>query len=73
MKEFFTPPEPPPRAGIGPQKMTSGDDFRSDEVKHFDVVDLKQYFHIIVKRIWLVLLCFMVCGCCDAGDDVADG
>lgn len=26
----------------------------------FGVVDLKQYFHIIVKRIWLVALCFII-------------
>ena len=28
--------------------------------KGFDIVDLKQYFHIVVKRIWLVALCFVV-------------
>ncbi len=26
----------------------------------FSIVDLKQYFHIIVKRIWLVALCFVL-------------
>ncbi len=26
----------------------------------FDIVDLKQYFHVVVKRIWLVALCFVV-------------
>ncbi len=26
----------------------------------FDIVDLKQYFHVIVKRIWLVALCFVI-------------
>jgi len=31
-----------------------------DESKHFDIVDIKQYFHIIVKRIWLVALCFVI-------------
>lgn len=25
-----------------------------------DIVDIKQYFHIIVKRIWLVALCFVI-------------
>ncbi len=25
----------------------------------FNIVDLKQYFHIVVKRIWLVALCFV--------------
>lgn len=28
--------------------------------KSFDIVDLKQYFHIVVKRIWLVALCFII-------------
>lgn len=26
----------------------------------FDIVDIKQYFHIIIKRIWLVALCFVI-------------
>ncbi len=29
-------------------------------LRSFDVTDLKQYLHIIVKRIWLVALCFVV-------------
>lgn len=28
--------------------------------KSFDIADLKHYFHIIVKRIWLVALCFVI-------------
>jgi hypothetical protein len=28
--------------------------------RSFDIVDLKQYFHIVVKRIWLVALCFVI-------------
>ncbi len=28
--------------------------------KSFDLMDLKQYFHIVVKRIWLVALCFVI-------------
>lgn len=28
--------------------------------KSFDIMDLKQYLHIIVKRIWLVALCFVI-------------
>ncbi|MFH1029116.1 MAG: polysaccharide biosynthesis tyrosine autokinase, partial [Pseudomonadota bacterium] len=28
--------------------------------KSFDLVDLKQYLHIIVRRIWLVALCFVI-------------
>lgn len=28
--------------------------------KSFDIMDVKQYLHIIVKRIWLVALCFVI-------------
>jgi capsular exopolysaccharide synthesis family protein len=28
--------------------------------KSFNIIDLKQYFHIVVKRIWLVALCFVL-------------
>lgn len=28
--------------------------------KAFDIVLIKQYFHVIVKRIWLVALCFVI-------------
>lgn len=28
--------------------------------KSFDISDFKQYFHVIVKRIWLVTLCFII-------------
>ncbi len=28
--------------------------------KSFDIIDLKQYVHIIVRRIWLVALCFVL-------------
>lgn len=28
--------------------------------KAFDIVDIKQYFHIVVKRIWLVAICFVI-------------
>lgn len=28
--------------------------------KSFDIVLIKQYFHVIVKRIWLVALCFVI-------------
>jgi len=26
----------------------------------FDITDLKQYFHIVVKRIWIVAACFVI-------------
>lgn len=53
MKDMITPPNsasapaaPPP--GPGAQR------------KSFSIGDLKQYFHIVVKRIWLVALCFVI-------------
>jgi capsular exopolysaccharide synthesis family protein len=50
MKGILQPPESPGN----PSASTRSSDARSG----FDVVDLKQYFHIVVKRIWLVALCF---------------
>lgn len=54
MKNMITPPSQatqqpglPTAAGSGPKKT-------------FNIVDLKQYFHVIVKRIWLVALCFVI-------------
>jgi succinoglycan biosynthesis transport protein ExoP len=32
----------------------------SNAGKSFDITDLKQFFHVIVKRIWLVTLCFII-------------
>ncbi|MBU1694387.1 MAG: polysaccharide biosynthesis tyrosine autokinase [Verrucomicrobia bacterium] len=28
--------------------------------RQFDIFDIKQYFHIVLKRIWLVALCFFI-------------
>jgi len=47
-----TPPRPGPGSGM-PGSLIP-------KKKAFDVSDFKQYFHIIVKRIWLVTLCFIV-------------
>jgi len=49
MKDLLQPPTTESRIGTPPG---SG--------KSIDIVDLKQYFHIVVKRIWLVALCFVV-------------
>ncbi|MDD2235576.1 MAG: polysaccharide biosynthesis tyrosine autokinase [Kiritimatiellae bacterium] len=60
MKNLFTPPTPPdfsPKPAASPAMSSGG---TPDEAKHFDIVDLKQYFHIVVKRIWLVALCFVI-------------
>jgi len=49
MRSMITPPgqtgEPQPAAKAG---------------KRFDIVDLKQYFYVVVRRIWLVALCFVI-------------
>ena len=44
--------EAPPPPSTAPSAQAAG--------KSFDILDLKQYFHIIVKRIWLVALCFVI-------------
>ncbi len=51
-KNILTPPRPPTEHAV-PATAAA-------ESKHFDIVDLKQYFHVVVKRIWLVALCFVV-------------
>ncbi len=55
---ILTPPSAPqgqPPAGGGPVMPTS-----SPTGKGLDIVEIKQYFHVIVKRIWLVALCFVI-------------
>jgi len=44
-----------PQGDISPTMSAS-----QGEGKSFDILDLKQYFHIVVKRIWLVALCFVI-------------
>lgn len=46
--------EQPVQSGTGSAGIGGG------SKKSFNVVDLKQYFFIVVKRIWLVALCFIV-------------
>lgn len=58
MKDLFTPPTPPNQlSGTGTAREQSS---QPNEASRVDIVDIKQYFHIIVKRIWLVALCFVV-------------
>lgn len=43
---------------VNPNQPTTG--FGVEQGKSFDITDLKQYFHVVVKRIWLVTLCFII-------------
>ncbi|MFH0909798.1 MAG: polysaccharide biosynthesis tyrosine autokinase [bacterium] len=54
MSNLFSPPTPPNAGSSAPQAASTM------ARKSFDIVDLKQYFHIVVKRIWLVALCFVI-------------
>ncbi|MBU0677872.1 MAG: polysaccharide biosynthesis tyrosine autokinase [Verrucomicrobia bacterium] len=53
MKNMLTPPE---MSG----QQTQAPSAQPPAGKGFSTYDMKQYFHIIVKRIWLVALCFVV-------------
>ncbi|MFO1490884.1 MAG: polysaccharide biosynthesis tyrosine autokinase [Kiritimatiellia bacterium] len=50
-----TPPGQPPMTPALATSIGSGKGGKS-----FDISDFKQYFHVIVKRIWLVTLCFII-------------
>lgn len=57
--------EPPVSRSSGPAPAPPGAPAAPPPVsapvsRSFDIVDLKQYFHIVVKRIWLVALCFVI-------------
>ncbi len=57
MKSMIDPPAPagqPSAQAAGPAAPAAM------PARGFSVVDLKQYFHIVVKRIWLVALCFVI-------------
>jgi polysaccharide biosynthesis transport protein len=56
MKDMISPPttHTAPTAGQPPTPGTGA------PAKKFNIVDLKQYFHVVVKRIWLVALCFVI-------------
>jgi uncharacterized protein involved in exopolysaccharide biosynthesis len=49
--------EPPGQASSPPD---TGAAMGPPPKKKFDIADLKQYFHVVVKRIWLVALCFVI-------------
>ncbi len=54
----FSPPTLPPISGRPVPPL--GDTANVPAPKTFGIADLKQYFHVVVKRIWLVALCFVV-------------
>ena len=60
MKNLFTPPTAPDFAPKPAFQQSSAQISQQEDAKHFDMVDLRQYFHIVVKRIWLVALCFVI-------------
>lgn len=60
MKDMITPPSSHAGAPQPPGGMTPPPPGGQGGPKKFNVVDLKQYFHIVVKRIWLVALCFVI-------------
>ncbi len=55
MKEMITPPNQLQQPGAVPAGPGG-----AGGAKKFNIIDVKQYFHIIVKRIWLVALCFVI-------------
>lgn len=55
MKDMITPP-PVTGGQSAPAPSMTGPGAN----KTFNMVDLKQYFHVVVKRIWLVALCFVI-------------
>lgn len=56
MKNLIDPPQVPRVMPQNQSQPSAG----TSKTKGFDVTDLKQYFHIVVKRIWLVALCFVI-------------
>ncbi len=56
MNKMFSPPVRPGQ-GQSPAPVVPPP---GAEKKTFSITDLKQYFHIVVKRIWLVALCFVI-------------
>ncbi|MCS6771384.1 MAG: polysaccharide biosynthesis tyrosine autokinase [Kiritimatiellae bacterium] len=66
MRKIIEPPAVP--RTIGPNLPAQDSSARAQAdvtpqpapTKSFDLVDLKHYFHIVVKRIWLVALCFFI-------------
>lgn len=64
MRRIIEPPSLPKSTNAGPPANAlppfSPVTGASTPPKSFDINDLKQYFHIIIKRIWLVALCFVI-------------
>ena len=56
MENILRPPRPPTAGDAPAQPVSIG----SPPAKGFGIADLKHYFHIVVKRIWLVALCFVL-------------
>ena len=55
MNKVFGPPVRPNRGAVSTPTPTA-----PSAKKSFSLTDVKQYLHIIVKRIWLVALCFVI-------------
>jgi capsular exopolysaccharide synthesis family protein len=62
LRDMFSPPVAPgAAAGASPVAApAAAQPPGAPPAKSFDIVDLKQYFHVVVKRIWLVALCFVI-------------
>jgi polysaccharide biosynthesis transport protein len=60
MKEMIAPPNTNAAPGPAAPGPATAPTPPGGGQKKFNLVDLKQYFHIIVKRIWLVALCFVI-------------
>ena len=59
MKDMITPPNQATASGAQPGPVQTGAG-PGGTPKKFNIIDIKQYFHIVVKRIWLVALCFVI-------------
>ncbi len=53
MKQILSAPTPPERSAPSAPPPAAAS-------KSFDIFDIKHYFHVIVKRIWLVAICFAI-------------
>jgi|APTNR8051073442_1049403.scaffolds.fasta_scaffold00058_46 succinoglycan biosynthesis transport protein ExoP len=60
MKSYIQPPSPPSEIQAKAVSAEASATTGPVASRSFDVVTIKQYFHIIVKRIWLVALCFVI-------------
>ena len=63
MEPLLKPPTMPPGFGGAPAAPATPPGLGGPggaKPKAFSMADVKQYFHIVVKRIWLVALCFVI-------------